>query len=155
LNALLSRFEGRDEWTVTLSADVAALSARVERSDPVLSAFEEQLRGVSEGARYFLEKKRQQRITQLVEQALAAIEAELHSSLFALDAEFAAPVGRGTTVLIERSRFTAMEVGLAAIEAEHADAGVRFEIVGPWPPYSFAATLDATACPEEHGRACS
>jgi hypothetical protein len=45
-------------------------------------------------------------------------------------------------VLVARARLNELETLLAEVEAAHADAHVTFELVGPWPPYSFAAGLE-------------
>ena len=51
-------------------------------------------------------------------------------------------------LLVERGRFTELEAILAQLEREHVEAHLAFELVGPWPPYSFATSVDLTGARE-------
>ena len=45
-------------------------------------------------------------------------------------------------------RAAELEAILAQLEREHVEAHLAFELVGPWPPYSFATSVDLTGARE-------
>jgi hypothetical protein len=145
---LLSRVAGKDEWTVRMAADDDMLAARVEAESDV-RRLRQDIERLPEGRAYFARKQLQKATADRVAEHLDTIEAAVHRRLAALGAEVAhaARPRRGdrrkttvaeTAVLIRRSAFDVLEATLRDLEDAHG-AQVRFELVGPWPPYSFAS----------------
>jgi hypothetical protein len=151
--ALLAELEGKDEWTLNTRADAELLSAVVRHSEPQLAGLALAADRLPEGHAYFARKKLQKAICDAVAARLAAVRQDLHERLSSAAIRFttADQPRTGTTegmvssvaVLVSGSRLPELESLLAELEAAHADAHVTFELVGPWPPYSFAAALDA------------
>ena len=150
--ALLAELEGKDEWTLNTRADAELLSAVVRHTEPGLAALATEAERLPEGHAYFARKKLQKATFDAVAARLAAVKRSLHERLSSAAIAIATadqqrtPATEGTVssvaVLVARARLSELETLLAEVEAAHAEAHVAFELVGPWPPYSFAAALE-------------
>lgn len=149
---LLDRFDGKDEWTLNLYADTDLLAAIVQHSVPEIASMSETADRLPEGHAYFVRKKLRQATADAVAARLAAVERSVHERLEAIAVAIAAESRPHTTptagpdasvsILVTRARFAELEALLTELEATHAEGHVTFELVGPWPPYSFAAGLE-------------
>jgi hypothetical protein len=155
LRDLLAALARRDEWTVRMSADVAAITERLERETPGLRAMCEAEAALPEGRAYFARKQRARAVGEQLARVLGQIEDAVCDRLSAAGLAVArtrrAANGsdRGfpdAAVLVERTGLDAMKATLAALQAEHAAAGLSFTLVGPWPPYSFVTAIDRANC---------
>jgi hypothetical protein len=145
--ALLRQFDGRDEWTLRICHDAAALSIELQTREPALLALAADERRLPEGRAYFVRKKLQRATADLISAHVAAVEHDVLARLTSLDLEIGAAEGNSgqVTVLVPRARFRELEAALADLEAAHAQSHVTFELVGPWPPYSFTNALELSA----------
>ena len=139
IGALLDRFAGKDEWTLSIRLDTTRVTERLKRDDPRLRALCEEARTLPEGRAYFARKKRQQREAELLTAELAAATQVVYARIAGhieecREENAAAPVA---TLLVDRARFTELTALLAALEAEHAINGLALDLRGPWAPYSF------------------
>jgi gas vesicle protein GvpL/GvpF len=132
--ALFRRLDAKDEWTLKMSADESRLARATETSDPDLIALAREADRAAPGRAYFLRKKRQVAIADRVADSIAAVQLRIDDGLARLGVETV----DNTSLLVDRSRFRDVEAFLAELEAEYAGV-VAFELIGPWPPYSFAA----------------
>jgi hypothetical protein len=149
---LLDRFDGKDEWTLNLYADTELLAAIVQHTEPEIASMSETAERLPEGQAYFVRKKLQKATADAVDARLAAVERSVHQRLEAIAVAIAPEARPHTTptagpaasvsILVARDRFSELEALLTELEATHADGHVTFELVGPWPPYSFAAGLE-------------
>jgi hypothetical protein len=144
---LLRHFKGKDEWTLKFCHDAVAHAAALQKRDPDLLALQAAERHLPEGRAYFARKRLQRATTDLVAAHLAAVEREVLTALAGLGLEVGAADGdtRQLPLLVERSRFRPLEAALAKIEADHFASHVTFELVGPWPPYSFTSPMELTS----------
>jgi hypothetical protein len=150
--ALLAELEDKDEWTLNTRSDAELLSAVVRHTEPELVALAAEAGRLPDGHAYFARKKLQKSISEAVAGRLAAVERSLRDRLSSAGIPFTTTDQQRSTaiegtvgsvaVLVSRPRLTELETLLAELEAAHADAHVTFELVGPWPPYSFAAALE-------------
>lgn len=153
---LLSRFDGKDEWTLTMLLDQRALAAELQVGDTHLLALADEERRLPEGRAYFVRKRRERLLTELVAARVAALEFDVWEQLAGDGVEVAAPSNRlnpasgggaaiaRTPVLVSRASVGRLEERLASLEAEHRQSELRFELSGPLPPYSFVTDLDLT-----------
>lgn len=154
--ALLKRFEGKDEWTLTVTANREALTAALRHARPGLRRLEEDAAGMTAGTAYLARKRFHQLLDDLVTEACDGLERRIWDRASAAGAEMtAAPraesrttageivVARGA-LLVDRQRFSAIELALDDLEMEHGSLGLRCEIRGPWPPYSFADAIEVS-----------
>jgi len=148
--AMLERFHARDEWTLRISVDAAALAAEIEASEPRIAAARTELAGLSDGHAWFARKRLQKAIDDGVAAARTSLEQRVWARLGG-DPSVAALASEprtadsdhlvGAALLVERDRFTRLQSALAELEDEHRSSGLSFDLVGPWPPYSFAAAI--------------
>ena len=144
---LLAHFHRKDEWTLKVCHDAAAHAAVLQATHPDLIALQEEMTHLPDGRAYFTRKKLQRATDDLVAAHLAGVEQHAIERVTAAGLEIGVPEGqgRGVPVLVERSRFAHLETILAGLETEHAASHVTFELVGPWPPYSFSSPVELTS----------
>jgi len=153
--ALLKRFDGKDEWTLTVTANRDALTAALRHARPGLARLEQDAAGMTAGAAYLARKRFQQLLNDLVAGECDALEQRIWDRASVAGAEIAAApraesrttnaitIARGA-LLVDRQRFIAIEQALDDLEMEHASLELRGEMRGPWPPYSFADTIEVS-----------
>ena len=145
---LLSRIEARDEWTLRIAANEPAILAGLA-SDSDVRRLQQDVERLPEGRAYFARKQLQKATADRVAAFVDDIEAAVSGRLAALGAEVAhmprprrgdreRSADAETAILVPRSAFGDVEESLRVLEDAHG-AQVRFELVGPWPPYSFAS----------------
>ena len=141
LDALLSRFHGKDEWKLSMHLDADRVTARLERDDPELRELCAREQALPEGRAYFVRKKRQQRTAALLGEETEATAREVDARIAKyVDASCEEHTPKpAATLLVDRARFEDLTSCLAAIEADHAPNGLVLELRGPWAPYSFVS----------------
>ena len=152
--ALLKRFAGKDEWTLKVCADRDALAGSLKHARPGLLRLEQDAAHMTAGAAYLARKQVQQLVADLIVGGCDALEEGVWRRVADAGAEFACEPRRTRDVsagavavadgalLVARERLTAVEQALADLEMEHESIGVTCELSGPWPPYSFAETIE-------------
>jgi hypothetical protein len=135
---LLSRVEDKDEWTLRIGVD-----------DAIVAMADCDTAALPPGRAYLARKQLRKAAADRVAACVDDIEAAVCGRLAALGAEFAhrPRLRRGddaatsvteSAVLVRRDEFADLESCLRELEDAHGPR-VRFELVGPWPPYSFAS----------------
>ena len=144
----LHRLEGCDEWALHLYADRAVVRDRVAERIPAIGRLREEYAAARPGRAYFLERQLRDEQDAATRQALVT----LAQRAFDRVADFAVagqvnPVGpvadAAGEVEILRAAFLvarddAERFAAEVLSAADAGEGLRCEISGPWPPYSFA-----------------
>jgi len=143
LGEALREVAGCEEWSLTLTEDVARHDAWLTAHDTRLQHLAAQAAAAPEGTAFLLERRR--------ERALAGIRAERRQTIAATAAEalagharcleLAAPaadrIGSWTALLPIAER-DALRDSIAAVARAVADTGLHLALSGPWPPYAFA-----------------
>ena len=151
LLAALAAVHRAREWGVKLFVDYAAFCRAVESTTPQLARLARRTAEAAPGAAFFLKRKLDDMTWQTALDAAAARAEAIHGGLAAAArAGGRQPIqprtlgGRRRDMLLNAAylvpeeaedRFRAVIDGLAA---QHRAAGLRIEVVGPLPPYSFA-----------------
>lgn len=144
LMGLLKRLEGTQEWGMTIYQDVnmtlalARTQAKAEDSP------------APPGQAYLMRKKAEAAVTQqagvMRREVLADAQSVLKETCEEVKVEkvgttelspHGEPVGK-LALLIAKDRFEAFRAAAADLGKRHSAAGFTLELVGPWPPYSFA-----------------
>jgi hypothetical protein len=150
LLARLARLEGCDEWAVHLYADRSAVEQGAGSADESVRQLEQQLATAPRGRAYFLQRKLAEVRASAVERALSEIASEGYDRLarLATDSQIRSALSLAENaegeVVALRAAFLVRRDSEDAFTAEVSSfaevrEGVRFEVTGPWPPYSFAA----------------
>ena len=146
LSAALDALAGREEWTVKLLVDRAALerAARADASSPEVDA------AAGSGAAYMLGRRRDREVREHAGRLAAGLAGEAHERL--REAAVAAVLGRpqnrrlsghdgdmvlNAAYLVERDAVPRLRALVADLEASHGGLGARLELRGPLPPYNF------------------
>lgn len=144
---LLRHFQGKDEWTLKVCHDEALHASWLQATDTTLIALQNEAGRLPDGRAYFVRKKLQRATADLVSARLAAVEREVIEDLSQAGFEIGRGEreGSGVPVLVDRARFAILESILAERESAASDSHVTFELVGPWPPYSFTMAMELTS----------
>ena len=148
---LLDFFDRREEWGVKVYVDETLAARAAERGAPE----SQETAPVSEGAAYFLRKNRQRLAEEQKSLQLSELAEEIYRRLLPQAVEgrkgrFLNPPQEGTQLpllsaafLVEQPGLAAFEDAAARLEVDYGGYGVRIELSGPWPPYSFCDELAA------------
>jgi Gas vesicle synthesis protein GvpL/GvpF len=139
LASTLAQLRGRREWGVKSVVDRERLARAVEGSDPRAAELAEAAEGKPAGTAYFDRKRLERHVGMQGNELAARLAAEAHDRLAAV-AERA--VHEGTSplkgaYLVDVGREDDFRRALDEIGRESEQFGVRFELTGPWPAYSF------------------
>jgi hypothetical protein len=149
IRAAILRLDGREEWGVNLFCDRKVLLDSIASISPRLRELNEQAGRASAGQAYLMRKKidsmRKDEARGEVKRVVEHVERELETKsdgaarlrLLKDEAgEHGELVGK-LAFLIERARFDEFRVAAEHLADEHAGAGFRLELTGPWPAYNF------------------
>jgi hypothetical protein len=149
LRALSARLQGKEEWGVKSFCDLPIIQDAVEAQDDGVRQLKAQLAGKPPGTAYLLQKHYEELVRRESTLRLAihleAISSRLSS--VAQETRFNAPAQESSThpmvlnasLLISKSAFSSLENEINTLRQEYLPRGFAFELVGPFPPYSFSA----------------
>jgi hypothetical protein len=147
---LLDAVEGKEEWSVKLVADPAALRDEAARyaSEPAPGRAE-----FGAGGAYLAQRKSDRAAAEAAHRLAGELVEEVHARLqdWAADAVVGRPQNPELSghsgqmllngaYLVESERAERFAELVAELKERHAGLGVRLEISGPWPPYNFIPT---------------
>jgi hypothetical protein len=149
LRAALDRVHGRVELGVKAFVDrerfVAGQAARNER----IRELQERAASMAEGRAYLERRRLEQLVTSEVEHLRSSAGRDIHARLLEragdglpLALQAAEVSGREEEMIFNgaylvRADESEFEAALGSLAADYRDAGVDFELTGPWPPYNF------------------
>jgi hypothetical protein len=144
----LQHLDGCDEWALHLYADSQGVQQRVAAEHPAIRHLEAEIAAGTPGKAFFLRRKLADEVAGVALQVLSDLGQEAYDRLARLARDgqvnrLAPSVGPEGETEILRAAFlvprSETEAFLAEIGrlTEH-DEGLRTEVTGPWPPYSFA-----------------
>ena len=147
----ISRLEGREEWGVNVFCDSKTLLDTIVSYSPLLRELNEEAARSAPGQAYLVRKKmdsmRKEEARKEVKRTVESIEGELRKQskgstrlrlLKDEGGEQGELVGK-LAFLVERARLDEFRSAAERLAAEHAGAGFRLEMTGPWPAYNFIA----------------
>lgn len=149
ISQFLDRVADKEEWAVRAMADMATMKqAAVARE---MSARSTQLTALSPGNRYFQEKKIRTEAETSVRDWLdqvcheAAAELREHAAAFTERQVFDAGEELKSVVswafLLPKEKLPGFREQLESANGRLRQAGLVFNLSGPWPPYSFTPSL--------------
>jgi hypothetical protein len=153
LTVALGALEGRLEWSVKVLIDRERLmdAARPESGEA------EEAAPSGEGGAYLRQRRSERGAREAASRLAADTAQQVHARLqdWTIDARTRPPQNRelsghegemvlNAAYLVERERTEELHRLIAELEAHHRGLGARIELSGPWPPYNFVSTDDAT-----------
>jgi Gas vesicle synthesis protein GvpL/GvpF len=149
LRAALDRVQGRVEVGVKAFVDrerfVAGQAARNER----IRELRERAASLAEGTAYLERRRLEQLVSAEVDRLRSNASRDIHARLLAragdglpLALQATEASGRDDEMIFHAAYLVGLgesgfEAALGSLAAEYRDAGVDFELTGPWPPYNF------------------
>jgi hypothetical protein len=153
----LERLDGRAEWRVKVIADRARVAQMVRtrgRSTPPGSGLGS--RPAGEGGAYLGRKHEDRYLRELIDVVVDEAVRESHSRLeeWAAASELLPPrrpdvAGHEREMvfdgayLVDDDRVDALEGVVRGLSRRYSDAGLSFELTGPWPAFHFVGRLDS------------
>jgi Gas vesicle synthesis protein GvpL/GvpF len=139
LASTLEELRGKQEWGVTSVIDRERLGQAVHATDPRATQLAEAAEGKPTGTAYLGRKRLERHVGARADELATRLSAAAHER-FAAVAHRA--VREGSTqlkgaYLVEESRDDEFRRVLEEVGREYEPFGIRFELTGPWPPYSF------------------
>lgn len=147
----LREVSGCDEWALHLFRDEAGVRERVLEADPELQRMSRELESAPTGRAYLLRQQLEKRLSQAIEeQQLAVADAvleQVEQYTRGIQVEEPRTGGDSESDDVEIARASLLVPGeqsesmLDALDAAaESTPGIRVEVSGPWPVYSFANT---------------
>jgi hypothetical protein len=149
LRALFARLQGKEEWGVKGFCDLPIIQEAVEAQDDGVRQLKAQFAGKPSGTAYLMQKHYEELVQRESTLRLAVHLTSISSRLSAVaqETKFNPPAQESSThpmvlnasLLIHKSAFSSLENAVNALRQEYLPRGFAFELVGPFPPYSFSA----------------
>lgn len=149
LRALFARLQGKEEWGVKGFCDLPIIQEAVEAQDDGLRQLKAQFAGKPSGTAYLMQKHYEELVLRESTLRLAVHITSISSRLSAVaqETKFNPPAQESSSrqmvlnasLLIHKSAFSSLENEVNALRQEYLPRGFAFELVGPFPPYSFSA----------------
>ena len=151
LSAIIEQLRGREEWGINILCDRKMLFEAIISLSPRLRALEEQAANASPGQSYLLRKKidamrvdesraEMKRVATKIEGELAprssgAVRLRVLKDEGGEHNDLVAKLA----FLVARDCFEEFRATAERLAEEHAPAGFKLELTGPWPAYNFIA----------------
>jgi hypothetical protein len=151
LRSIIERLRGRDEWGVNIYFTRARLIEAVSSISPRLRELGERAASASPGQAYLMRKKidamradeareETRRVTAEIERELLRVtEGAARLKVLKDEATEYGEVAAKLAFLVERGRYEEFHIVAETLADQHAGAGFKLELTGPWPAYNFAA----------------
>ena len=147
LAALLTRLEGKQEWTMRIEFDPEKWNASLVHRVDTLRVLAGDIESSTAGKAFLLQKKleeQKKRVSREAEESMVAeIEQTILTKLDCLVVSESRQARSGAfpqiNVLVERDEEAQLEELRDTLTAQYSEDGVSVALTGPWPPYTFAS----------------
>jgi hypothetical protein len=139
LASTLEQLGGKREWGVKSLVDHDRLGQAVHASDPRAAELAEATEAKPAGTAYLGRKRLERHLEARADQLAARLAGEAHERLAAVAerAVLERTAGLKGAYLVDEARDDDFRRVLEDVGREYEPFGIRFELTGPWPPYSF------------------
>ncbi|PYZ96031.1 gas vesicle protein GvpL [Alteribacter lacisalsi] len=152
LTELFSALAGKEEWNVKVYADRDTFTETVLETSPVIAEKNKAIEGMSKGKQFFERRKLDQFVSEQADREIAEKCDALHESLKEMSSDHEIKknwdrkvTGRNEAMCFNSAYLLNSEQSgtiMEAVEAANSDpanAGLTFELTGPWPAYHFSS----------------
>jgi hypothetical protein len=161
LHELFRRLQGKEEWGVKVFSDPQCIQAAVEAQSAGVRQLKARIAARPSGTAYLLQKQSEKLVRRESSLRLAAhlesisrrLLSVAHETKFipAAHESSSRQMVLNASLLVEKTAFNSLKNEVNALRQEYLPGGFEFELVGPFPPYSFSA-LPVCAGQGETGR---
>ena len=147
---ILDRLDGKQEWTLRIEFNPEQWSDALVRRVAPLRDLSDQMRDAQPGKAFLLGKKLDEEKKRASREAEETVVGEIERAVLdklACDTVAESRQQRSgafpqINVLIDRDEEARLEELRRDVESRYAADGVSVALTGPWPPYSFAGTMN-------------
>lgn len=161
LHGLCGKLQGKEEWGVKAFCDPQCVQAAVEAQHDRVKQLKAQLAGKPSGTAYLVRKQLEElvrresglRLVVHLESISCRLSAVAHETKFnpATQELTNRQMVLNAALLVNKTSVSSLADEVGALRQEYLPRGFEFELVGPFPPYSFSE-LPACAERSETGR---
>lgn len=161
LRELCGRLQGKEEWGVKVFCDLQSIQAAVEAQNDGVRQLKAQIAGKPSGTAYLIRKQLEElvrresslRLAVHLESISCRVSSRAHETKFNPTAQESSSrqMVLNASLLIDKTSVSSLANEMNALRQEYLPRGFEFELVGPFPPYSFSE-LPAYAGRNETGR---
>jgi Gas vesicle synthesis protein GvpL/GvpF len=148
LRELCGRLQGKEEWGVKAFCDLPCIREAVETQYYRVKELKAQLPGKPSGTAYLLRKQLDElvrresglRLAAHVESISCRVSSRAHDTKFnpATQESGGRQMVLNASLLIDKTSVSSLTNEVNALRQEYLHRGFEFELVGPFPPYSFS-----------------
>lgn len=152
---VISNLEGKQEWGIKVYCDIEKFKLALGQEDKRIREIEQEMACASKGKVYFLEKKKEQTLDNILDERIseytqnafdklkaASVDARINRLLPQEVTQKKEKMVLNAAFLIEKNRITELDDILAHLRNEYYGKGLELDWTGPWPPYNFCSTGD-------------
>lgn len=161
LHQLCGRLQGKQEWGVKVFCDLKCIQEAVKVQNDTIRGIEAQLAGKPSGTAYLIRRQFEElvrresglRLAVHLESICCRLFSEVQDTKFnpATPGPGDRPMVLNASLLIDKTCVTSLAKEVDALRQEYRPRGFAFELVGPFPPYSFSE-LPARSAQGEAGK---
>jgi hypothetical protein len=146
--SLLSRIEGKQEWSVKIYVNEGALKEKIKTNESSIQEKVDENAGLPRGADYFGELEVEDKLTKLTDRECDRLSANFFDQLSSCSAEaqtskllskeiagHSEPMVLNSAYLIPHDSLDKFVKVVGTLQESHPE--FIFESTGPWPPYNF------------------
>jgi hypothetical protein len=149
-STILDRLDGKQEWTLRIEFDPERWSEALVRRVDSLRAIAGEMQGAPEGKAYLLRKKLDEEKKKASRDAEQQVVGEVEGAVMkklACDTVAESRLQRGgafpqINVLLNRDEESGLQELRDDLTRRYEADGVTLALTGPWPPYTFAGTMN-------------
>ncbi len=156
LREAMAATSGRQEWGIKLVVDRAGVADRLQQQDRELQSLARRIEQASEGTRYMLEKRREREAANLVDAESTRLARVARDEIGPSADKRAVLAARddcalNDSLLVQRAEEAALAQRVAEFNRRLAGSAT-LHLTGPWPPYSFAPSIQLDEAQADLGR---
>jgi len=148
----LEGLKGKDEWGVKVYCNIDILKANLIQEDAGIKRFEQEINLSSTGKAYFLKKKKNELIENILNKKINEYGQDSFEKLNALS--IGARINKllpkevterkdemilNAAFLIDKTTLKDFIDSIDYLKEKYNDKGLDFDCTGPWPPYNFCS----------------
>lgn len=154
LRELFGRLQDKEEWGVKVFCDPPCIQAAVEAQNDGIRQLKAQISGKPSGTAYLIRKQLEElvrresglRLAVHLESISCRVSSRAHDTKFnpATQESSSRQMVLNAALLVSKTSIDSLANEVNALRQEYLPRGFEFEMVGPFPPYSFS---ELPACP--------
>lgn len=149
---IIANLDGKEEWGLKIYCDLEKFKVALEKEDERITEKEQEISSVSKGKAYFLKKKKEELIKDIINEKISeytkdsferlkriSLKTKINKILHKEVTEKKEDMVLNVAFLINKKRIKEFHNVLDYLKIKYSDKGLSFDCTGPWPPYNFCS----------------